>query len=93
MAALAGCGHTAPHIRMKSETEIAVSAIKLEWLKGCEVPAAAPLANSVGALLQDYVDTAEALAICTRRHNDFVGYIKPLVAKEQAATSVNPPGK
>lgn len=84
IAILAGCGHSKPLLRTKSETEIAVSAIKAEWLKLCEAPAGGDPENQVGALLQDYADVAEALAICIKRHNDLVGYLKPVIKKEQA---------
>ena len=90
---LVGCGHDKPLIRTKSETEIAVAAIKSEWLKTCSPPVEDETGNQIGALLKDYVDTAEALAICIKRHNDFVGYIKPIVEKERAGKPVNPPGK
>jgi hypothetical protein len=83
--AIAGCATNEPaKIRTKSETEIAVAAIKLEWLKSCEHQAVSTPDNQVGVLLQDYVDTAEAFAICMKRHNDFVGFIRPIVEKERA---------
>lgn len=82
MVSLAGCFTTIPQIRTKSETEIAVAAIKSEWLKPCTAPVESEPSNTVGGLLQDYLETAEAFAICMKRHNDFVGYIKPVIVKE-----------
>lgn len=82
---LVGCAATVqPQVQTKSETELAVSAIKLEWLTDCEFTPVDPLGNQIGALLQDYVDTAEALAICMKRHNDFSGYMRPILKKERA---------
>lgn len=83
IALLAGCGFDSPLIRTKSETELAVSAIKSDWLMLCVDKEKVVPQNQVGALLQDYVDMAEVLAICMKRHNDFVGYIKPIVEKER----------
>lgn len=82
---LTGCATAVqPKVQTKSETELAVSAIKMEWLTDCEFVPADPLGNQIGGLLQDYVDTAEALAICMKRHNDFSGYMRPILKKERA---------
>lgn len=85
ITALVGCPATMqPQVHTKSETELAVSAIKMEWLTDCEFVPAEPLGNQIGGLLQDYVDTAEALAVCMKRHNDFSGYMRPILKKERA---------
>lgn len=83
---LAGCVTPAKDkVRTKSETEIAVSAIRAEWLTDCVFEQTPEQENQVGGLLQDYVDMAEALALCMKRHNDFVGYMRPIVQKERTA--------
>lgn len=68
---------------MKSETEIAVAAIKAEWLKPCEGLLTPTPENAVGNLLQDYADMAAALAECRARQNDLVEYLSPVVKKER----------
>ena len=82
---LAGCATLKPgeSIRFKSETELGVSAIRLEWLKRCEGLEGPMPTNEVGNLLQDYADMAAALRSCANRHNSFVDYIGPIVKKEQ----------
>lgn len=83
--ALAGCGHNPPaQLRTKSETELAVSAIKMEWLAPCAGVNTPLTENTIGALLQDYVDVTAKFAICMQRHNDFVQYMAPIVANERS---------
>lgn len=84
-ATLAGCAATkvGDSIRFKSETELGVSAIRLEWLKRCEGLTSPMPTNDTGNLLQDYADMAGALRLCMDRHNSFVEYLTPIVKKEQ----------
>lgn len=84
--ALSGCSWTlgSSAVRTKSETEIAVSEIKLEWLKRCEGLAGPMPDNQTGNLLQDYADLASALAVCQERHKAIADYIEPVVKKERA---------
>ena len=70
-------------IRVKTETEVAIAAIQAEWLQKCTLEKAA-ISNSVGALLQDYVDLAEQFAVCSARHNELVMYLSPVVRREKA---------
>jgi len=86
IAVLVGCAHNEvrPEIKFKSETEVAVANIKMDWLKRCEgLPAAMP-ANEVGSLLQDYADMAKALAECIQRHTTLADYLEIVVQKERA---------
>ena len=57
---LGGCNTTTVRtdVKFKSETEIAVAAIKNEWLTLCEGPQGAMPENGIGSLLQDYSDVA-----------------------------------
>jgi hypothetical protein len=89
---LTGCfGTTSPvKIRIKSETELAVAAIKTEWLIRCKFLASAP-PNEVGALLQDYADMATAFAECQQRQNSFIEYMEPIVKKEREGATNSPP--
>lgn len=89
---LAGCQSTKilNAIKMKSETEIAVSSIKLEWLKKCDGLEGPMPENQIGALLQDNALLSAALAVCIARHNSFVEYMKPIVEKERGATPATP---
>ena len=84
---VAGCSTTPvkvhSDIKLRSETELAIQAIKEEWLKPC-LGVGQPQENSIAGLLQDYTDAAAGFAICMRRHNSFVDYLTPVVAKEKA---------
>lgn len=82
---LVGCGTIAGGgtVRMKSETELAVSEISEQWLTKCEGVTSPAPDNQVGLLLQDYNDLAVALANCMTRNNGLVDYLKPLVKKER----------
>lgn len=84
---LSGCAWLCPapesKVKTKSETELAVEAIRAEWLKPCEGMAAGAPDNNVGALLQDGTDAMSFLAICMKRHNAFVDYMAPIIAKER----------
>jgi len=82
---LPGCAALKPgeSIRFKSETELGVSAIRLEWLKQCEGPGGTMPTNDIGSLLQDYADLATAFRLCANRHNSFIEYMEPIVKKEQ----------
>lgn len=87
-AMMAGC-ETAPvtGIKTQTEVEIAVAAVKDEWLKECEgLPALTP-GNEVGNLLEEYTDVAGLLATCIARHNDSVRYIKPIVQKARGVSN------
>lgn len=68
----------------KSETEIAVEAIKDEWLVACPGVTGPMPTNTTGNLLQDYNNVAAAGGECMARHNNLVDYLRPFVAKEKA---------
>ena len=87
---LVGCGGKLPFIRTKSETELAVSEIKAEWLAPCAGLSVSNPDNSMEGLLSDYLALAEAMTICSTRHTSFVNYIKPVVDKERASKPSNP---
>ena len=89
---LAGCSTTSvkTNVKFKSETEIAVAAIKNEWLTLCEGPQGAVPENSTGALLQDYSDVAAAFAVCKERNKALIMYLRPIVKKEREGTSATP---
>ena len=80
--AVVGCG-TTPALQTRSETEIAVSNVKAEWLKDCEVLVGPMPANTIGSLLQDHADISALLAMCIARHNDFAAYMRPIVDREK----------
>lgn len=82
---LSGCAtlQTSDSIRTKSETELAVSAIRSEWMTHCEGVAGDMPVNETGGLLQDYADVAAAFAVCRERHNSLVEHLKPIVQKER----------
>ena len=85
-ALLAGCTtvKTQDSVKIKSETEIAVSELKLEWLTECE-GLGGVAENEVGALLQDFVDLSALFAVCQARHKDLVQYLVPIVKKERGS--------
>ncbi len=80
-----GCAtlQTSDAVRTKSETELAVAAVKKEWLIPCEGLAAVVPTNDIGTLLQDYADMATAFATCQKLHKSFVDYMAPIVQKER----------
>lgn len=80
--ALVGCGHDGPLIATQSETDIAISQIKDEWLTKC-AGLGPEKDNNIGNLLQEYGELAALLAVCMKRHNDFVDYLAPVVAKQK----------
>lgn len=89
---LASCSTTSVKtgVEFKSETEIAVAAIKNEWLTLCEGPQGPVPENGVGALLQDYTDIAAAFAVCKERNKSLIMYLRPIVKKEREGTSATP---
>lgn len=85
--ALSGCASsklTPASVKTRTETELAIAAVKSEWLKRCDMPSAGVPENNIGALLQDYLDVASALAECSQRLSSFIEYMEPIVKKEQA---------
>lgn len=84
--ALVGCTgpvRKVPALLVSSETEIAVQAIKAEWLKLCDEVVGPPPENEIGNLLLDYNALAGVAAPCRVRHNSLVEYLAPVVAKER----------
>lgn len=92
VAIFAGGCTTPPQtgVKFKSETEIAVGAIRNDWLALCEGPQGSMPENGVGLLLQDYADLAAAFAVCKERNKSLVMYLRPIVKKEREGTSATP---
>lgn len=90
--ALTGCQSTKilNSVKVKTETELAVSSIKLEWLKKCDGLEGPMPENSIGALLQDNALLSAAFAVCIARHNSFVEYMRPIVEKERGLAPAIP---
>lgn len=86
-ALLAGCPwplQPQAKITTRTETELAVIEVKDEWLKPCAGLAPAMPENNTGNLLLDYNDLSGVAATCIARHNSFIEYMAPVVAKEKA---------
>lgn len=77
---MSACETAPPRVVTKTETEIAVAAVKDEWLKECEGLVGVP-SNSIENLLVDYTDLSSVAAICFARQRDFVQYMAPIVKK------------
>jgi hypothetical protein len=83
IAVLAGCTTPVPQVSTKTETEIAVSEIPVEWLQGCDAVSADIPKNEVGTLLLDYTELAEAYAASCRRYKSLSDYLREVVKKER----------
>ncbi len=82
---LSGCAATTPNpgVKVKSELEIAIEAVKDEWLRPCADLPDAPTVNSIGNLLEDASASLVIAAECAARHNSFVDYIAPVVNRQK----------
>lgn len=88
---LTGCPGTiprepeAPPLKLRSQTEIDVGAVKDEWLKKCDgLSVDSRPQNKAGALALDYTALVGVAAPCRVRHNALVEYLKPIVERERA---------
>lgn len=76
-----------PAVKTQTATELAVAAIRDDWLKKCEgLPPGPPPENNVGGLLEDYNQVAAVAATCMALQHSLVDYLAPLVAKEKGKT-------